>query len=236
MSIFHPVTATCPHCGASTAVERSASVNADRRPDLREAMLDGSFQSEPCSSCGERMRLPPHLTFLDMNNGQWIMAEPADLLENWPAEEAEARDTYSRSFGDQAPPSGRALGEGLKSRLVFGWPALREKLLCSDLGLDDVTLELTKMAIIRSVDDAPLADETELRLVSGNAETLSFAWVVAETEERLATLPVPRSIYDDIAGDTEAWAPVREKFTDQLLVDLRRFITGPDEDEDSEAA
>jgi hypothetical protein len=226
MSIFHPVTATCRACGTKTEIERSASVNAGRRPDLRAAIIDGSFQSAACKKCGTQLRLPPHLTYLDMKRGQWIMAEPAAMIEEWPSVEADARATYARSFGADAPGAARALAEGLKSRLVFGWPALREKLICAALGLDDMTLELMKMAIMRNVDNPPLADETELRLVGGDTQKLDFAWVVAASEARLAALEVPRDIYDGIAADAEAWAAVRAKFEGKLLVDLRRLIVG----------
>ena len=34
MSLFYTVTAHCPACDAANTVELSASVNADRRPDL----------------------------------------------------------------------------------------------------------------------------------------------------------------------------------------------------------
>ena len=36
------------------------------------------------------------------------------------------------------------------------WPALREKVVCQDAGLDDVELELTKMAILRNVAGSPI--------------------------------------------------------------------------------
>ena len=105
--------------------------------------------------------------------------------------------------------------------------ALREKLICDELGLDDTSLELLKMAVMTTVDKPPIADQTELRLVGGNDEALDLSWVVTATEERLADLSVPRDIYDGVAGDTEAWEDVREKFDGKLLVDLRRFVAGP---------
>lgn len=227
MSIFHPALVACRACGTKTEIARSASVNADRRPDLRAAILDGSFQAADCPKCGTMLRLAPHLTYMDLANGLWIVAAEASGLEGWPDVEDEARGTYAQSFGAGAPAIGQELGEGLKARLVFGWPALREKLHCSALGLDDVTLELVKMAIMRNVDDAPIADETELRLVGGAEEVLEFAWVVTETEEELSGLEVPRDIYDGIAGDP-AWVAMRDRFDDALLVDLRRFIAGPE--------
>jgi len=227
MSIFHPVTLSCKKCGTKVSIGRSASVNADRRPDFKAQMLDGTFQATACRTCGTMLRLPPHLTYLELGRSLWILVEPASMLEDWPMVENDAIDTFEGAFGAAAPPSGQAMGEGLKPRLVFGWPALREKLICSDLGLDDVTLELMKMAIMRDVQDAPMADQTELRLVGGGAESLEFAWVVTASEEVLETLAAPRGIYDGIAEDVDAWAEARAKFEDVLLVDLRRLIAGP---------
>jgi hypothetical protein len=227
MSIFHPADLKCPNCGTIFETQRNASVNVDRRPDLRDAILDGSFQKENCSKCGTEMRLPPHLTYLNLGRKQWIMVEPVSLLEQWPAAEEDARATYAETFGDQAPPSARQLAKDLQHRLVFGWPALREKLIARDLGLDDITLELLKAAIMRDVPKPPLADQTELRLADGDAEKLNFVWVIAETEQPVAALPVPREIYDDVAGDAEAWAPLRSQFEGKFLVDLKRLIAGP---------
>ena len=202
-------------------------MNADRRPDLKAKMLDGTFQATACAKCGTMLRLPPHLTYLEMQRKLWILVEPASMLEDWPVVENDAIDTLEGAFGAEARESGQAMGERLTPRLVFGWPALREKLICSDLGLEDVTLELMEMAIMRDVQDAPMADQTELRLVGGDASALAFAWVVTASEEVLETLSAPRRIYDGIAEDADAWAKARAKFDDVLLVDLRRLIAGP---------
>jgi len=226
MSLFHQATITCPNCGTPATVERVASVNADRRPDLRQAILDGSFQSTDCTKCGVKLRLPPHLTFLEIGRKTWIAAEPATMLEQWPEVEEEVIDVYSQAFGEHASPAAQDLGEGLHARLVFGWPAFREKLICQDLGLDDTTLEVLKMALMREVDKPPMADQTELRLVGGDAENLEFQWVVTLTEKVLAGLTVPRDIYDNIIEEPEPWVMARMKLEDVLLVDLRRLIAG----------
>lgn len=112
-------------------------------------------------------------------------------------------------------------------QLVFGWPALREKLIGADLALDDMTLELLKIMIMRDVQGPPMADQTELRLTGGDGETLDFSWVVSATEARLASLPVPREIYEDVAGDPRSWEALRSEFTGHLFVDLNRLVAGP---------
>lgn len=228
MSLFETALLTCPDCGTKTEVERCASVNADRRRDLRAAIIDGTFQSATCPKCDARLRLPPHLTYLEMRGKLWIAAEPAAEIENWPEIEAHVFDVYDRSFGLRAAPSAQELGDGLEPRLVFGWPALREKLVCADLGLHDVTLELLKMAVIRNVNGSPISDDSELRLVDGDTETLKFQWIVAESETPLAALSVPRDVYDSIEANPEPWQAARDSFDHVFLVDVRRLLAGPE--------
>jgi ribosomal protein S27AE len=226
MSIFHTAEATCPNCGTVSEFELVASVNADRRPDLRAAILDRSFQAEACPKCGTQMRLAPHFSYLDLEHGQWILVQPADTIGDWQGEETAARGVYDETFGEAASAPAQALADGLSPRLVFGWPALREKLICSDLALDDVTLELTKIAIVRNVADSPMADQTELRLTGGENGSLHFSWLVTETEESVTGLDVPREVYDGVAGDLESWAALREQFEGQMFVDFKRLLVG----------
>lgn len=97
--------------------------------------------------------------------------------------EAEARRTWDRAFGARAMPQGRQLG--LRSRPVFGWTALREKLLCADLGLNDVVLELLKLGLLRDMESPPLADQTELRLTAGNGDELRLEWLELASERAI---------------------------------------------------
>jgi hypothetical protein len=227
MSIFLEVTATCPKCGAETEVDLAASVNADRRPDLRQEILDGSFQAMDCPECGGVLRLPAHLTYIDVGRNQWILVQSADALERWVAEEAEAHGIFEQNFGAAAPEFSREIGADLQPRLVFGWPALREKLIAADLALDDTTLEMLKIQLMRNVPDAPLADETELRLTGGDAGKLDFTWFHRNTEASLSDIAVPRAAYDDLTEQMEDWAPLRANFTGKLFVDLKRLLAGP---------
>lgn len=226
MSIFHTATIACPDCGLSSDVSWSASVNADRRPDLRDAILDGSFQSESCPHCSRKLRLPPHLTYVDMTRGQWLVAASAAELTQWPVLEADAVKLFDASFGAGAPAAARSLAEGVRPRLVFGWPALREKLLCGELGLNDVDLELLKLALLRGASGIPIGDGLALRLEGGDAGMLTFAVIREETEERVAASEIPRELYDDIAADTATWAAQREQLAGHPFVDTLRFMIG----------
>jgi hypothetical protein len=224
MSLLHKAIATCQSCAAETAVRYAASVNADRRPDLRAAILDGSFQSEACPGCGARLRLPAQLTYLDLAFGQWIIANPAEALAQWPAEEAYAVRIFERSFGAEAPEAAREIGREVTPRVVFGWPALREKILCTAFQLDDTILELLKIAVLRNVSNPPLEAAAELRLTGRDGAELELTWMNAVSEKQVANLMVPGGIYDDIAVDLTPWAGLSARVRGSMFVDMQRLL------------
>ncbi|MEP6739029.1 MAG: CpXC domain-containing protein [Caldimonas sp.] len=226
MSLFQSAKAPCPSCGTPHEFEVVASVNADRRPDLRAAILDGSFQRETCAKCKAEFVAPPTLTYFEVNRGWWILAEPPGFDQKWKDAVEIARESFGKAYGAGASAAAREIGAGLKVRVVFGWPALREKLLCSDLKIEDVELELLKMAIVRTSQDSPIGDDNELRLVGGRGKELSLAWIVASTERSIATLNVPRATYDEIAADHDEWQAMREEIAAEPFVDMNRLLLG----------
>lgn len=227
MSLFNHATVTCPHCAAQFDVEVVASINADRRPDLRQQIIDGTFQAATCPKCATRFRLPPAFTYVDVGRGQWVLAYADYELENWPVLETQAATVFARSYGDEAPAAAREIGAGLTQRITFGWPALREKLIAHEMTLDDVTLELLKIAVMRNVQKPPFADETELRLVGPDDGALKLAWLDRTGERTLASLTVQRDIYDDIAFDKAAWADLRTQLAGHSFVDVDRLLVAP---------
>lgn len=226
MSIFVDVTASCAACGTKKEVALAASVNADRRPDLRAEIIEGVFQATDCPNCGARMRLPAHLTYIDMARGQWILVETGADIVRWGEVEANADLLYATAFGDKASPLARRMGKDLKPRLVFGWPALREKLVAGEAGLDDVTLELAKIAIMRAVPAPPVGDLIELRLARVQGEELVFWWFDGATEAALSEARVERAVYDAIAADPGPWEPLRQEVAAGLFTDMKRLFTG----------
>lgn len=205
MSIFDTAAAACPVCGTEAEVEIVVSVNADRRPELRQQILDGTFQAVPCSHCGEKVRLPPEFVYFELKRRRWIATYPAEAVLQWQQAETQAGATYESAFGSGASPAIRELVQGLVPRVVFGWPALQEKLLCDDLGLQDSTLELLKAAALAGTTGLMLIEDAELRLSGGNAETRAFDWLRAPTEAVMQSLTVARQAYEDVAADVQPW-------------------------------
>lgn len=228
MSLFKSLTLRCPSCGTDQPFDAVHSVNADRRPDLRVAILNDQFQRVACSNCSAPLRLDPDFTLLDQARGLWVNAAPLAELENWQTHEAQAQATFDEAYGSGAPSGAQDIGRTLKARVTFGWAGLREKLLSAENGLDDVAIELCKMALMRSGAPMQLQNDTELRLIEVAGDELVFAWVRASDEAGGETITVARALYDDIAADSDGnWGKLRARFSAGPFVDLQRTLIAP---------
>jgi len=227
MSMFQTEKVSCPSCGSAVDFTVVYSVNADRRPDLRAAIIDSSFQRQDCPACGKAFRLEPEMTYIHVAGKQWILCQPFSKIVAWNELEEQARSTFALAYGPTVSQGAQAIGRDLQVRITFGWAALREKLVCAQRGLDDVTLDLLKFALLRDLDDSPLADDTELRLVDIKEDQIVLAWIQAATEQFVETMEVPRELYDDIAADQAGWQDLRSELAAGPFVDLRRLLIQP---------
>ena len=222
--MFRTITVNCPECGTAVEFKAVLSVNADRRPDLRAAIIGGSFQRQPCPSCGKAFRLDPEMTYVDIGRGQWIAAFPVYKLRQWKEVEEQSRATFAQAYGPQAPATAREIGAGMKPRVTFGWGGMREKLVAADHQFDDVTLELVKLAIVRTSENLPLSNEIELRFINVEEDKLVMAWIRAQTEQVVEMLRVRREIYFDVAANDEGWHSLREELSAGLFVDMNGLL------------
>jgi len=225
MSVFQTRTFPCPACGADNAVQLVHSLHTERSPDLRDAILDGTFQTVACNACEETFRIDPELTVLDTHRNQWLAVLPANASHSWGASEARAHQQFQRSFGPKAPRIARELGADLTARVVFGWGALREKMVARDHTIDDIDLELMKLAVLRGAGGTVPGPDYALRLVDVAAETLTLAWVHRRTDAVNGGMTVPRALLLDVVGT--AWQPLRADVSAGLYVDVNRLLDAP---------
>jgi len=223
MSVFRTTKIPCPACGGEAAFDLVHSVNADRRADLREAILAATFQQQPCSGCGVEFRVEPEFTYLNLGRNQWIAAWPRSSLPDWRQYEGEARESFETAFGGEAPPGAQEMGKGLIPRITFGWAALREKIFVREAELDDVTVELAKTALIRSSPTPPVMT-AELRLLAIEGEELVFGWIDSNDEKGLELNRVNRALLTEIEADAAAWEALRTQMSGALFVDINRLL------------
>ena len=110
MSIFRKMRLECPVCATPIDFDVVLSVSADRRPDLREAILDGSFQRLPCPGCGTEARADPEFTYMDIGRGQYIGVWPAGKRADWKTWAEKTRAVFDDALGKNAPSEARGIG------------------------------------------------------------------------------------------------------------------------------
>ncbi|MGZ5156675.1 MAG: CpXC domain-containing protein [Caldimonas sp.] len=222
MSVFNTAALPCPACGTSVNFELVHSVNAVRRPDLRAAILDRSFQRRPCPTCGTLFRVEPTFSYLDMGRKQFLAVWPASELANWQEVETRSRSSYDKAFGKGS--DGAALAKGMQARCVFGWLGLNEKLIALEHGIDDAGLEMAKLATLRTMGDVKLGKDREFRLVGATDDELIVGWLRTSNEEIDDEYSVPRQILKDIEAEPETWAALRADVSGDMFVDYRRLL------------
>jgi uncharacterized protein YbaR (Trm112 family) len=227
MSLFMTVDAVCPVCQTPAKFEIVHSVNGDRRPDLRQQILDHTFQRVVCPSCGEDYRIEPEFTFVHLAKGEYLAVWPMSELVHWADVERRSAAAFDKSYGPGGSPTAAAIGRELSPRVAFGWEAAHEKLLVRDLDIDDRTLELAKVALLRTQDDLPLGPDNALRLTSVDEEqNLVFGLFPTKSATATEEMRVPRTLLDEIEAEPD-WAPLREQLTAGMFVDMLRLIVEP---------
>ncbi len=225
MSIFRTVQVTCPSCEATVSFDLVHSVNADRRPDLRQAILDRSFQRQPCPSCKYVFRMEPELSYMDMRRGQFLAIWPSQAVEDFETYEERSRSRFEQAYGADAPPEAQDIGRLLTPRVVFGWIALNEKLIAQEAGVDDVLLELAKLALIRTDAEGPgLSVGNELRLIGVEEKKLVLGWFPRGSEELTDVVAVSKDLLKEIESQPDQWKELRDELANSYFVDYRRFF------------
>ena len=227
MSLFDATEFPCPACQTKVSFQAVHSVNADRRPDMRDAIIAGSFQREPCPKCGKAFRLDPKFNYLDVGRNQWFAVFSHLEADRWQENEDEVTPIFELAFGSKASAPAQELGANIKPRLVFGWPALWEKLAVDDHDLDDVQLELMKVGILKAMDESPLDLDTELRFLEvpeNSPQELAMAWLDSQTAEVVQTMRVPRELYEEVGANPDAWKELRAELEASMFVDMTRLL------------
>ena len=222
MSVFRTLDVACPGCGTVARLNLVLSVNADRRPDLRDAILDGSFQRFVCAACATGHRVEPAFTYVDLKRRQYIGVWPSARRGDWAEAGAATQAAFDQAYGTAAAGSAREIGAGLQVRAVFGWSQLVEKILAAEAGIDDTTLELLKVLVVRRSAETPVPGELELRLVAVESGDPVLAWV--DPRDGVAREPrrVKRSLVEGIDAEPEAWASLRADVAQGTVVDFQR--------------
>lgn len=231
MSIFTTQEYACPNCGKVHEYDHFASINADRRPDLREEIIADNLERITCEDCNLDFRPEPSMNYLDFENGLWIMALPLDELGHWDQQEKKAKELFESAYGAGAPASAREIGDALSPRITFGWPAFREKLVLKEAKLDDLMIEKSKLAVLSNRPGNPVGPGMELRLHNALELEFRMGWVDATTGKIAQAFQILRALYD--STDDGSWGDIDTQLGGGLFVDIQRMFIDPESAEAS---
>jgi hypothetical protein len=217
MSIQETQIVSCPACGSDLEIEVFHSLNPSRQKEAVELIIEDRLQMTQCK-CGRRVRLEPEFIYMDIENKMCIAAYPAEEIENRYELEVNAKVSFDKAF------SKSFVGEGIKNRITFGWPALKEKVLAQKHAISDVDLELVKLALIKESGQMP-DSSTSLRLINVEESHLIFGWNENLAPYQVTSVqPYDRDILDHIKENESEWAPLKQEIDQGLFVDLARLI------------
>jgi hypothetical protein len=220
MSTFVPSTIRC-RCGEEYSVEVANGLHISLRPDIRQAIFDGTFHKFACPRCGMTTLVDRLLSFTDFPRRQWFTIAPSNGLPWRRKWLAVANESFVATAVNNAPPIVVQWGTEMTRRLMFGLAALREKLVIGDAGLDDRVIELLKIQLIRDLRDTFSVDHY-FHLVAVHGDELVFERT--HRDGIIRSFAIPRALYDDLAASAELPQLIATAFPDGLLIDHRAML------------
>jgi len=202
-------------CGATVSVFCADSINAERHPHMRDAILSRTLHVFQCAACLTSISVEKSLLYVDLGRRQLYSMHPASER----ALEREHGDAlikiWSTAVGDQAGEAARTLfdGETFHVRLCYGLEELREKIVAHDAGLRDLVIEALKVEAMAEAEELRKLGVITLRFDGVNAAgQLVF---VAERATDPPTvlevgLVIDRARYDALAA--LAWQDLLARF------------------------
>lgn len=153
MTTFRRIATTCPSCGHAHAVDVCRGLHITRLANVRRELCDATFQVHACPSCGQKVLYEATAVYTEFDRGEYVACETARSAT--PQTAIARHETIFRDCFAHGPPIAQEMATRFKRRLVYGFRALREKLVLWDAGLDDRVVEAVKGDLLREEDLGP---------------------------------------------------------------------------------
>lgn len=158
----------CPMCGELGKAEIYTSVNTTVNKALRSKVLDGELFSWRCPSCNYSARLNYPILYNDMKNRFMVYLIPK--IDRYQLCDKELEEKYSNL-------------RNISKRITADFNSFKEKIFIFESGLDDMAVELTKLAISQTVSKKLGGEEiTEgyLSMYDRETNTMGFTYFAGE--------------------------------------------------------
>jgi hypothetical protein len=197
-------------CGARVQVFVADSINAERHPHMRQAVLDRNLHVFKCSACDIGIVVENRFWYLDLDRGQFYGVWPNRDRAGDRACGETVVNAFELALGERAGATARTLFDAttFHVRLCFGNEELREKIIACEAGLSDLALEALKVRILAETRELGEVDLVKLGVqtmrldhVEDNGDlAFYFEQATAPTRVLEIGMVVPRKSYDDFAA------------------------------------
>ncbi len=161
----------CPQCNEITNAHLYISINATNDPQFREELLSENLLKWKCENCGYEGRFTYPLLYNDMKRRFMIYLIPQ--IDRFQLEDRSLEDDYRNL-------------KGITKRITPDFNSFKEKVFIFESGLDDMAVELTKLAISETVakkHNLPKVEEGYLSMYNRETNTMGFTFFVGEKHE-----------------------------------------------------
>ena len=158
----------CPMCGELGKAEIFTSVNVAKNKDYRAKVLNGELFAWACPSCGYNARLTYPILYNDMKHRFMVYLIPK--IERFQLCDKELEEKYSNL-------------RNISKRVVPDFNSFKEKIFIFESGLDDMAVELTKVAISQTVSKklgGVSVNEGYLSMYDRESNTMGFTYFTGE--------------------------------------------------------
>ncbi len=161
----------CPKCDASTEATLYTSVNVTNHKELRDQALSESLFKWTCKKCGYTARLTYPMLYNDMKKRFMVYLIPK--IDHF-------------QLADKALEEEFKTLKHINKRIVPDFNTFKEKIFIFESGLDDMAVELTKLAISEAVARKLKIHEIKegyLSMYNTENNTMGFTFFIGENKE-----------------------------------------------------
>lgn len=209
----------CPMCGEMSRSQIYTSINPTVNKSLRAKALDGSLFAWSCPECSYKARLNYPVLYNDMKNRFMVYMIPR--IDRFQLCDEELEEKYSNL-------------RRISKRIVPSFNAFKEKLFIFESGLDDMAVELTKLAIGKTVSnklDGVKINQGFLSMYDRESNTMGFTYFIGENNTpyvqtaRLEIYGKSKDIVDKLAikdKKLKGFLRIDEEWAENILYRYKR--------------
>ena len=179
-----------------------------------------------CGSCQHDFVYQRAVAVVDFEKSQWIISYPNEGEQHWSDCVRMTEHSFNRCMKIQAPLFIRETVGDWTVRTVFGYPAIREKLVIEEAGFSDVSVETAKLHLQAGRPDWGRATLRLREVLEGRLGWLvglrNGERILVESDASILEKPLPRGFLPGELG-SDAFVDSRRFFVSSRPADPRRF-------------